>query len=149
MFRWPKFAISLTHPLLWSLGTCYSPMQVFKSTITVSLHGYQLVLTFGFSFHIYIETKEDAFMNLALEHAGNQLLHKLIEATSSCGLMQCQHICLDNALFLTKHPYAKFVVTRLIQGFLLWCCLKVCLAFAGHVFTLGCHQCGSRVKSFR
>ena len=36
-------------------------------------------IDFGLSFHVFIETKEDVFVNLALGHAGNQFLHKLIE----------------------------------------------------------------------
>ena len=94
---------------------------------------------------IYIDIEEDTFMSLALEPVGNWLLQKFIEANSPSGLMQCQRICLDHALFLTKHRYANFVVTKLIQESPPWFCLKLCVAFTGHILSLARHQRGSRI----
>ena len=94
---------------------------------------------------IEFEIDADTFLDLALAPAGSRLLQELIETASAIGLAWLQRICLQHAVFLTKHRHANFVVTKLIQESSPWFCFELCRAFAGNVYELARHRSGSRV----
>ena len=99
----------------------------------------------GIILRIEFEMDADTFIDLALAPAGSRLLQELIETASAVGLAGLQRICLQHALFLSKHCHANFVVAKLIQESPPWFCVELCRAFAGHVCELARHRCGSRV----
>ena len=99
----------------------------------------------GIILRIEFEMDADTFIDLALAPAGSRLLQELIETASAVGLAGLQRICLQHALFLSKHCHANFVVAKLIQVSPPWFCFELCRAFAGNVCELARHRCGSRV----
>ena len=99
----------------------------------------------GITLRIEFQIDADTFFDLALLAAGSRLLQDLIETASAVGLIALQRICLQHALFLTKHRHANFVVTKLIQESPTWFCFGICRAFAGKICKIARHRCGSRV----
>ena len=77
----------------------------------------------GIILRIEFEMDADTFLDLALAPAGSRLLQELIETASAIGLAGLQRICLQHALFLSKHCHANFVVVKLIQMCPQWFCV--------------------------
>ena len=99
----------------------------------------------GITLRIEFEIDADTFLDLALAPAGSRLLQELIETASAIELAGLQRICLQHALFLSKHCHANFVVVKLIQECPPWFCVELCRAFTGNVCELARHRSGSRV----
>ena len=99
----------------------------------------------GITLRIEFQIDADTFFDLAVTAAGSRLLQDLMETASAVGLIALQRMCLQDALFLTKHRHANFVVTKLIQESPTWFCFGICRAFVGKIGKLARHRCGSRV----